>query len=73
MKMATTIQIENRVRPCIMGKHRCLFHRWADKLENQKHIVVGIIEWNDGTVHEVYPSEIRFVDDWVDTIHDSLV
>lgn len=67
-----TIRIEDRVRPCMVGKRRALFHRWADKLENQKHLVVGIVEWDDGSVHETYPSEIKFVDDWVDIIHGLL-
>ena len=32
--LAGTIRIEDRVRPCVIGKHKALFHRWADKLEN---------------------------------------
>lgn len=70
--MKMTITLDNRVRPCMVGKRRGLFHRWADKLDNNKHQVVAIVEWDDGTVHETYPQEIRFIDGWVDVFHDNL-
>lgn len=63
---------ESKVRPCFMGKRRCLFHRWEDRKDNTKQQVVAIVEWDDGSIHEAYPHEIRFADDWVDTIHDTL-
>ena len=66
------IVIENRVRPCFMGKHKCLFHRWADNWSDGKRQTVAIVEWEDGMVHVAYPNEIRFADDWVNTIHDLL-
>jgi len=66
------ITIEKKVRPCMVGKRKALFHRWADKLDNSKRQVVAIVEWDDGTVHETYPQEIRFVDNWVDVFHDNL-
>lgn len=55
-----------------MGKRKCLFHRWADNWSDGKRQTVAVVEWDDGTVHVAYPNEIRFVDDWVNTIHDSL-
>ena len=63
-----TVRIENRVRPCIVGKQRALFHCWSQKHE----MTVGIVEYSNGTVHETYPSEIRFVDNWVDAFHECL-
>ncbi|MGN0180389.1 MAG: hypothetical protein ACI4DY_13280 [Monoglobaceae bacterium] len=61
-------------RPCYVKGKKALFHRWADKAEvappsvlqgghnsGQLWRVVGIIEYEDGTVHEAYPDEIRFV------------
>lgn len=47
------------------GKHRALFHCWSHKPD----ITVGIVEYSNGTVHEVYPSEIQFIDGWVDFFH----
>lgn len=61
-----TARIENKVRPCFVGKQRALFHCWSHKPDT----TVGIVEYKNGTVHEAYPSEIRFVDDWVDFFHD---
>ncbi len=67
IKIAATI--ENKVRPCIVGNHtKALFHCWSHKPDT----TVGIVEYSNGTVHETYPSEIRFVDNWVDEFHEHL-
>lgn len=62
-------------RPCIVKGKKALFHRWADKSQvispgiavgshpgGQVWIVIGIVEYEDGTVHECYPHEVRFCD-----------
>lgn len=62
-------------RACVVKGKNALFHRWADKAQTvgesplrgghssgQVWLVVGIIEYEDGTVHEAYPYEIRFLD-----------
>ena len=67
------IIIENVLRPCFVDGKRALFHRWEDKAElvgesllrgghrgGQRRAVVGIVEFEDGTVKEVYPSDIQF-------------
>lgn len=51
------IEINYKLRPCIVNGQKALFHCW----ENLSH-TVGIIEREDGTIHECYPDEIRFVD-----------
>lgn len=66
--LTTTITVENKVRPCIVGKQRALFHCWSHKPDT----TVGIVEYSNGTVHETYPSEIHFVDNWVDEFHEHL-
>ena len=50
------------------------FHKWSDRLiigksptdggyaTGEMYQTVGIVEYEDGTVHEHYPSEIRFTD-----------
>lgn len=61
-------------RPCIVGGRRALFHRWADQAHvappsvlrgghpgGQIWRTVGVVEYEDGTVHEAYPHEIRFL------------
>lgn len=80
------ITITYERRPCIVKGKKALFHRWADKAQlvgesplrgghpgGQLWLVVGIIEYEDGCVHEAYPDEIRFIDNpmeryaWPDT------
>ena len=41
-------------RPCIM--HKAIFHTWNTFTGK------GIVEYEDGTIHEVEPTQIRFVD-----------
>lgn len=45
-------------------EHKALFHCWSHKFWTVDQIskIVGIVEYEDGSIHEVYPSEIRFVD-----------
>lgn len=66
------IQIEDRLRPCMVRKTRGLFHKWVSNSANGKQITVGLVEYADGTVHEAYPNEIVFIDGWVDVFHDNL-
>lgn len=67
------ILVENVLRPCFVDGKRALFHRWEDKAQvigesplagghsaGQLWVVVGIVEFEDGTVKEVYPYNIRF-------------
>jgi len=62
-------------RPCYVKKHKALFHRWEDKSwvvaaspmvggtpAGQIKMTIGIVEYEDGSVHECYPDEIRFCD-----------
>jgi len=64
-----------KLRRCKVNGHAAIFHRWADKAEvlkagfaigsgsgGQLWLVVGIVEYEDGTVHECYPHEIVFTD-----------
>ena len=63
-------------RPCIIKGRKALFHRWAVKARvispgcsfgghpgGRLWALVGIVEDEDGAVHECYPYEIRFCDD----------
>lgn len=58
---------------CQYEEHRALFHCWSDRywttaalFENevpgQQSHTVGIVEYEDGTIHEHYPQEIQFTD-----------
>lgn len=65
-------------RPCIVGGRRELFHRWCDKarpalpkaITGDGHIddhfqlwdVHAIVEFEDGTVERVWPSNVKFID-----------
>lgn len=62
-------------RPCTVNGRKATFHTWEHKAwvvapgisigshpGGQIAITFGIVEYEDGTVHEVYPSEIIFID-----------
>lgn len=68
------IIVDNVLRPCFVDGKRALFHRWTDHAEvvcesplrgghpgGQLWITFGIVEFEDGTIQEVYPSRIHFV------------
>lgn len=61
-------------RNCQYEEHRALFHCWSDRywttaalfvneVPDQQSHTVGIVEYEDGTIHEHYPLEIQFTDD----------
>lgn len=56
----STITIKMEYRPCIVKRKNALFHTWIGGQVSQ---LLGVIEYEDGTVHECYPNEIVFVDD----------
>lgn len=62
-------------RPCIVNEKKALFHRWVDDAEamggglyvggpppGQHWRVYGLVEYEDGSVGEVYPDSIKFLD-----------
>lgn len=63
-------------RPCIVSnKYKALFHCWQDKSQiippsvmqgghggGAIRNMLAIVECEDGSVHEAYPYEIRFLD-----------
>ena len=62
-------------RPCIVKGRKALFHGWSNKAEvippspmvgghpgGQLSQTVALVEYEDGSVHEAYPSEVRFLD-----------
>lgn len=62
-------------RPCIVDKKKALFHRWEERANIVSpspmvgghsggviRDVAGIVEFEDGTIAEVYATNIRFVD-----------
>lgn len=87
MKTANTslLTIGKELRPCIVNGRKALFHRWEQHSEiippspmigghtgGVIARVLGIIEREDGTVHQAYPSEIRFTDEKVkEEYHDN--
>lgn len=75
--MYQTVTITTEKRPCLVNGRRALFHRWADsarpvvprgmeeidpETRYQCWNVHGIVEYEDGTVQRVWPSEIQFID-----------
>lgn len=62
-------------RPCRVNGRKALFHRLADRAvvvgesalrgghsAGQVWNVVAVVEYDDGTMHECYPHEVRFLD-----------
>lgn len=71
------IKITVERRPCFAKGKRAMFHRWADAArpvvprgmeetetqERYQHYTVrAIVEYEDGTINRVWPSDIVFVD-----------
>lgn len=65
------------IRPCIINGRRAIFHRWINSAHpvpprgseiNEKtryyqfRRTEALVEYEDGTVDRVYPTEIKFVD-----------
>lgn len=50
--------IEIKRRPCYVGERKAMFNCWSQ--ENQG--VLGIVEFEDGSVAKVYPGKINFAD-----------
>lgn len=71
-----TITIETgEYRPCLVDGKKALFHRWEDKSKIvEPSVMVGghgggvlkytvaIVEYENGSVAEVFPNYIKFVD-----------
>ena len=74
--LTTDITVKySEYRPCIVNEKKALFHRWEDISQivppspmvgghhgGENKSVAGIVEFEDGTIREVYPYNIRFVD-----------
>lgn len=69
------LKIDMGLRPCIVNDKKALFHRWneiSNVVDASPFIgghpggiikfTRGIIEYEDGTISECNPTEIRFVD-----------
>lgn len=60
---AGNILIKQELRPCLVNGKKALFHKWIVKTDicEHKHSA-GLVEFEDGTVDEVYYSKIKFID-----------
>lgn len=59
------IEINFGVRPCIVtqnGEEKKALLYIGGCPEGQMSMIFGLVEYNDGTMGEVNPSQIRFVD-----------
>lgn len=70
------VQTDKRMktgRERVYEEHSALFHRWserywttaalfANEVPGQQSQTVGIVEYEDGSIHEHYPQEIQFTD-----------
>ena len=67
--------VENVLRPCLVDGKRALWHEWTTRQEivppsimagghggGQISATLALIEYEDGTAAEVYPSRVRFLD-----------
>ena len=53
-------EIKTVIRPA--KEYKGYFQKWADRSDGKMSETVAIVEYEDGTVHEVYPRQIRFTD-----------
>lgn len=65
------IKITREIRPCFANEKKALFHMWAENCEVILRLngkadsikkVMGIVEFEDGSVNMVYPQHIKFLD-----------
>lgn len=64
------IILKEHTWPCYVGAEKAIFHKWGDSFltviqpdhTEYKALTLGICEFEDGTIREVYPHEIRFAD-----------
>ena len=77
MSPAVIISQESEYRPCYVNGRKALFHRWVNTArpqlpkgqelsENarffQFRTTHGLVEYEDGTVDQVWPRDIKFAD-----------
>lgn len=75
MGLNREITIKQELRPCMVNGQKALFHCWEHKKQvippstmrgghsgGEIAVTLGIIEREDGTIHEAYAYEIRFID-----------
>lgn len=66
---------QNEYRPCFVNDKKALFHKWNDfantigdslavggHTAGQIKYTLGLVEYEDGTVAEVVPYDIKFTD-----------
>lgn len=64
------LEIKTCLRPCCVTsgdeEEKALFHRWCDTnmspIYGRRTSVAALVELEDGTIHTVYPENIRFLD-----------
>ena len=66
------MKISAELRPCMIKNTKALFHRWSDNIvqnglrEHVGTITMAIVEYDDGSIGTVYPTEIKFISSKVD-------
>lgn len=60
---AGDIFIKQELRPCLVKGKKAVFHKWIEKTDvcNNKYSA-GLVEFEDGTLDEVYYGKIKFID-----------
>lgn len=66
------------MRPCLIKGKKCLFHRWverrwlvgagslrASRAGGLCAVTMALVEDENGQIMEVYPREVRFIDDLI--------
>ena len=74
-ELSSEIIFKTELRPCFVKDQKALFHKWnefakpvsggitpIDPPPGQIKYTLGIVEYEDGTVEEVAPHHIKFID-----------
>lgn len=77
--LKSEIKIMHELRPCEVKGRKALFHGWHEASRvvppspmvgghngGEIKFTVAIIEWENGTVTECYPREVKFLDSKVE-------
>lgn len=65
--MPNVITLKHDLRPCVIdGRYKAMWHTWAQRpargREGDVAVRLALVEFEDGSVDEVQPYRVRFLD-----------
>lgn len=65
--MPNEIILKNELRPCLIdNRFKAMWHAWTQRpargREGEIAVHLALVEWEDGSMDEVLPTRVRFLD-----------